>query len=351
MFSPRRLPGLLAALLAPTALLALAACGDLPQPFKGRPGLLASRLAQPPPSRLSVPVPAESLLSDAAAAAWAGAVAEALVAEEIPASPGRRRSDWALVMSAEVHGAQVVPTYTVQNPKGEAQGTSEGSGVPAADWASGSPAVLKAAAVQAAPGIAALLGRIEAARQLSDPNSLMNRPARIYFSGVTGAPGDGNTSLPAVMRSKMAALGLVVQDTITGADFTLRGEVHTAKGAGNTTRIEVQWYVNNADATGAERGRIVQLNEVPPGILDQYWGDVAVAVANDAAGGVRDVILNAGARRPDATKPGAAQPAATQPGAAQPGTAQPGTAQPGATPPAGLRAGTGKADPAAVGSK
>ncbi len=333
MSSPRLLWGLL-----PAALLTLAACGDLPQPFKGRPGLLASRLAQPPPSRLSVPVPAESLLSDAAATAWAGAVAEALVAEEIPASPSpsRRRGDWALLMSAEMHGAQVVPTYTVQNPKGEAQGTSEGGGVPAAAWASGDPAVLKAAAVQAAPGIAALLGRIEAARQLSDPTSLMNRPARVYFSGVTGAPGDGNTSLPAQMRAKMATLGLVVQDTITGADFTLHGEVHTAKGAGNTTRIEVQWFVNNADAAAAERGRILQLNEVPPGILDQYWGDVAVAVANDAAGGVRDVILNAGARRPDATTAGGAQPVAAQPVAAQPAAAH---------------AGIGKAEPATVGSK
>ena len=333
MSSPRLLWGLL-----PAALLTLAACGDLPQPFKGRPGLLASRLAQPPPSRLSVPVPAESLLSDAAATAWAGAVAEALVAEEIPASPSpsRRRGDWALLMSAEMHGAQVVPTYTVQNPKGEAQGTSEGGGVPAAAWASGDPAVLKAAAVQAAPGIAALLGRIEAARQLSDPTRLMNRPARVYFSGVTGAPGDGNTSLPAQMRAKMATLGLVVQDTITGADFTLHGEVHTAKGAGNTTRIEVQWFVNNADAAAAERGRILQLNEVPPGILDQYWGDVAVAVANDAAGGVRDVILNAGARRPDATTAGGAQPVAAQPVAAQPAAAH---------------AGIGKAEPATVGSK
>ncbi len=293
------------------ALLTLSACGDLPQPFKGRPGLLASRLAQPPPSRLSIPVPAESLLPDAAATAWAGAVADALVAEEIPASPSpsRRRGDWALLMSAEVRGAQVVPTYTVQNPKGEAQGASEGGGVPTSAWASGDPAVLKAAAAQAAPGIAALLNRIEAARQLSDPNSLMNRPARVYFSGVTGAPGDGNTSLRVQMRTKMASLGLVVQDTVKGADFTLRGEVRTAKGAGDTTRIEVQWYVNNADAAAAERGRIVQLNEVPLGMLDRYWGDVAVAVANDAAGGVRDVILNAGARRPDTASSDAAKAA------------------------------------------
>jgi len=296
----KRLPGsapLCGALLA--ALLALAACGDLPQPFLGRPGALASRLAQPPPSRLSIPVPAESLLPEAAASAWAGAVAEALVAEEIPAAagPARRRGEWSLVLSAEVRGAEVVPTYTVQNPAGVPQGFSEGAAVSTAAWAGGSPAVLKAAAVQAAPGIASLLQRIEAARQLSDPNSLRNRPSRVYFAGVAGAPGDGNSSLAAQMRTRMAGLGLLVQDTARGADFAVRGEVKTAPGAGATTRIELQWVVANGDAAAAERGRVVQLNEVPPGSLDRFWGDVAVVVATEAAGGVRDVILNAGGGR------------------------------------------------------
>lgn len=275
----------------------LAACGDLPQPFLGRPGGTAERLAQPPPSRLAVPSPAQSLLPDAGADAWAGAVADALLAEEVPAVAGgtRRRTDWTLVLSAEVRGAEVVPSYAVQNPSGEPQGFSEGAPVAVADWAGGDPAVLKAAAAQAAPGIASLLNRIEAARRQSDPNSLLNRPARIYFSGVTGAPGDGNSSLPTQMRLKLAALGLVIQDTENGADFILAGRVQTAPGARGTMRIELQWIVS--DNKGAERGRIVQLNEVPPGTLDRYWGDVAVVVADEAAGGVRDVVLAAGGVR------------------------------------------------------
>ena len=275
-------------------LLALAGCGDLPQPFLGRPGATAMRLAQPPPSRLAIPLPTESLLPDAAARAWAGAVAEALQTEEVPAVAGGRRTDWKLVLSAEVRGAEVVPSYTVQNPAGVTQGLSEGAPIPAADWAGGDPAVLKAAAVQAAPGIGSLLNRIEAARRQSDPNSLLNRPARLYFTGVTGAPGDGNRSLPAQMRIKLTGLGLVVQDAAKDADFTLAGEVQTAPGRNGATRIELQWIV--ADARG-ERGRIVQLNEVPLGTLDRYWGDVAVVVADEAAGGVRDVVLNAGGAR------------------------------------------------------
>ncbi len=281
------------------ALLALPGCGDLPQPFLGRPGAMASRLSQPPPSRLSIPAPTESLLPDAGANAWAGAIAEALVAEEIPAaaSPNGRRGDWSLLLSAEVHGRDVVPTYTVRNPAGVAQGFSEGAPVPAADWASGNPTVLKAAAVQAAPGVASLLQKIEAARQLSDPNSLMNRPSRVYFAGVTGAPGDGNTSLAQQMQTRLTGLGLVVQDTPRGADFALRGEVKTALGAKGAIRIELQWVVANGDEAAAERGRVVQLNEVPPGSLDHYWGDVAVVVATEAASGVRDVILNSGGGR------------------------------------------------------
>lgn len=302
--TPRRpAPGRLAALLLA---LALAACGSLPQPFFGRPGSLAARLSQPPPSRLSVPTPSESLLPTQAADTWATATANALLAEDVPAAavPARRRGDWALLLSAEVRGREVVPTYTVQNPAGESQGFSEGAAVPTADWASGRPEVLKAAATQAAPGIASLMQRIEAARQLSDPNSLRNRPARVHFTGVTGAPGDGNTSLAAQMRTRLAGFGLVVQDTATGADFTLRGEVKTAPGSGTTTRIELQWVVaaapaanTAANAAASERGRVVQLNEVPARSLDRFWGDVAVVVATEAAGGVRDVIINAGGGR------------------------------------------------------
>ena len=282
-------------------LLVPAGCGSLPQPFFGNPGENASRLAQPPPSRLGIPYPEQALLTDAAARAWAQAVAAALLEQEIPAEAGaaRRGREWRLMLAAEMRGNEVVPSYTVQNPAGEPQGITEAPPIPARDWASGRPEVLKAAAAQAAPGVASLLARIEAARRQSDPNSLVNRAARVFFTGVTGAPGDGNTSLALQMRTKLAANGLVVQDTARGADYTLAGEVRTANGLRGTVRVELQWIV--ADASG-ERGRVVQLNEVPPSTVNTYWGDVAVAAADEAATGVRDVITNAGGGKAEAKK-------------------------------------------------
>ena len=217
------------------------------------------------------------------AAAWAGAVADALVAMEIPAVPSGRGNgrDWRLALAAEWRDGAVVPSYAVLNPAGERQGVSEGQPIAMQAWAEASPATLQRAAADAAPGVASLLSRIEAARRQSDPNSLVNRPARIAFSGVTGAPGDGNASLPAQMRTRLAGLGMVVQDTAKDADFSLVGEVRLAPGSKGAQRVEIQWIVE--DATGTERGRILQLNEVPPGTLDRHWGDVAVVVAEEAA--------------------------------------------------------------------
>ena len=283
--------------------LALAGCGDLPQPFLGRPGATALRLAQPPPSRLAIPLPTASLLTDNAALAWSAALADALVAQELPAGAHPvGRGDWSLVLSADLQNGAVVPTYTVMDPAGRPQGASQGPPVPARDWAAGQPATLKAAADAEAPKVIALLAGIEARRQSSDPKSLLNRPPVVYFKGVTGAPGDGNNALTRQMTTKLPNLGDVVQDTAKGADFAVVGDVVTAPGAGNTTRVEIQWIVTNA--RGEESGRVVQINEVPPHTLDQYWGEVAVVVANEAAGGVHEVITNATGRgkKPDVTK-------------------------------------------------
>ena len=276
-------------------LLFLVACGGLPQPFFGNPGATGAWLAQPPPSRLAVPTPGQSLLSDAGGETWAKATASALVNQALPASHAAPRpGDWTLGLSAELRGPNVVPSYAVTDSTGTPQGTTQGAPVPTAQWSQNDPAVLKAAAEQAAPAIDALLTRIEAARLHSDPNSLQNRPARVFVSGVTGAPGDGNTSLDAQIRLKLAGFGIVVQDSPEGADYRLRCEVRTAPGAGGTLRIELQWVVD--DARG-ERGRVVQLNEVPRGSLDRYWGDVAVVAAEQAAGGIKDVLFNAAGPR------------------------------------------------------
>jgi hypothetical protein len=292
-------------LLLPLLLL-LASCGDLPEPFLGNPGAAGRILAQPPTPRLAVAPPGNALLSEAASKQFAGALATGLQAQEVPAVADQvRKSDWQLVTTAEQRGSTVVPVFTVLNPTGEDKGKTEGAPVPTQSWANASPDTLQQAAADAAPKISGLLTSIQTAQQHADPNSLYNRTAKVRISPVTGAPGDGNVSLTRQMKTHLAALGPMVQDDANSADFTVQGNVRMVSIAGGQQRVEIQWSVKAAN--GDERGKVVQLNDIPAGSLDHYWADVAVVVATEAAGGVNDVINRQSGREPGEAVHGQAQ--------------------------------------------
>jgi hypothetical protein len=314
-----------------------AACGDLPEPFLGNPGATARILAQPPTPRLAVPAPPNAMLSDGAASDFSGTLALALQRQEVPAVQGTAQpGDWRLDVVATQRGDTVVPVYTILDPRGKNDGKWQGKAVSAADWANASSETLSQAAADAAPGIADLLTGIQATLQQANPNSLYNRPARVQLLPVTGAPGDGNTALTSQMRTILSKLGPIVQDTPTNADFIVKGQVVVVPIAGGQQRVEIQWHV--LTPSGDERGRVVQLNDVPAGTLNGYWGDIATVVAQEAAGGVRDVILRQSGRDPNAQdgKPGASP--AGKPGVTPAGG---GTVSPGPAGAAGSPASTG----------
>ena len=273
--------------------LLLSSCGDLPEPFLGNPGAEGRLLAQPPAPRLVIPAPANALLTDQESHSYAAALATRLQALEVPAFAEKaQRPDWRLIATAETRGTTVVPVFHVQDPQGKDKGNIEGTPVPAQDWANATGATLTHVASDAAPKISALLTSI----QHADPNSLYNRIAKVDVPEVTGAPGDGNTSLTKQMRAHLASLGPLVQDTPTGADFIVQGDVKLVPIPGNQQRVEIQWKVSKPD--GDERGKVVQLNDIPAGSLDHYWADVAVVVATEAAGGVNAVLNRQSGREP-----------------------------------------------------
>ncbi|MDR3536295.1 MAG: hypothetical protein P4L71_07325 [Acetobacteraceae bacterium] len=312
----------------------LTACGDLPEPFLGNPGATAMRLAQPPTPRLAVPPQGDMMLPDAASRGLADQLATALQQAEVPAvAQVSQHTDWTLVGRAEQRGGTVVPVFTVRDPQGKDKGNAEGAPVPTPAWAAADPATLQQTAVEAAPKIAALLTSIQTAIVQADPNSLYNRTAKVMVADVTGAPGDGNTALTREMRRRLGLLGPVVQTTAAGADFIVQGQVKVVPIPNRQERVEIQWIITVPPSD--ERGRVVQLNEIPAGTLDHYWGDVAVVVATEASGGVQNVLQRQTGHAPDAAQPPGAQPAA---GATPPAGASSaaGAASTTAAPPAGL---------------
>jgi hypothetical protein len=270
--------------------LTLSACGDLPEPFLGNPGATARRLAQPLTPLLAVPPGTDTLLPDAANRELAKQLATALQATEVPAMVRQpERTDWRLITRAERDGNGVTPLFSVQDPQGKERGSAQGELVPLGAWAKADPALMQQIAAEAAPRVGAVLTSIRIAHDKADPASLYNRAAKVEVVDVTGAPGDGDQTLTRQMRARLAVLGPVVLTTPTGADFVVQGEVKVVPIAKRQERVEIQWTVKTA--SGDERGRVVQLNEIPAGTLDHYWGDVAVVVAAEASSGVNDVIL------------------------------------------------------------
>ena len=280
----------------------LASCGDLPQPFAGRPGATALRLANPPPARLVIPPPGAALLPPHDAAVMAHDLTEALVAQELPAFEELPRAgDWQIRVSAELQGGTVTPKFEILDAGLHSKGAFNGVPVPAAQWASGEPAVLQRVAGNAAPQITDLLRSVDASIKQSDPNSLYNRPARIFLTGVTGAPGDGNSSLARQLRSKIPDTGDLLVGRAAAADFTVRGVVKLTQLAGHQQQIEIHWLV--FDAAGKEAGDVAQGHDIEQGSLDHLWGDVADAVASEAAGGVHEVITNWSGRKKTRERP------------------------------------------------
>jgi hypothetical protein len=286
----------------------LASCGDLPQPFAGRPGATALRLSAPPPARLTVPPPAEALLPQTQAVHMAQALSDALVANELPAfAQAAQPGDWQVRMTATLSGITVQPHYAVLDAAGHSRGDIAGAPIPASAWQQADPATLHQAATEAAPRITDLMRAVDAASKQSDPNSLYNRPAGIYLAGVTGAPGDGNESLTREMRRHMPETGDLLVKNPRDADFTVHGVVKVTDEPANQQQIEIHWIIT--DTAGKEAGDVAQGHDFPHGALDRFWGDVAVAVAQEAAGGVHEVITNWSGRK-NKPAPGGKAPAA-----------------------------------------
>jgi len=295
-------------------LLGLAACGDLPQPFRGQPGQVAARLARPPAYRIAIPPPAGALQTRAQAEAYAEALAEQLMAQEVPAVAGEPWPlDWVVEVSATRQPAGVVPHYRLRDGDGTLLGEASGRMVSTRDWLAGDGAALRRAAADGAQSLATLVARADALRRTGDERSAGAGPLVVRLLPVRGAPGDGNRSLTARMSEQLAALGFRVQEQSDGAQFAVQGLVEMAPGTRGQQRIEIVWTVQRRD--GFDLGRVLQLNEVPAGSLNGLWGDVAFVVANEAAGGIRDVIANAESAPPPAE---GAQPAAATPAPAAP---------------------------------
>jgi hypothetical protein len=108
---------------------------------------------------------------------------------------------------------------------------------------------------------------------------------------VTGAPGDGSSSLRSALQRELARNGVALSDTPSPSTYTVEGKVALGAGADGKQPITIDWSVTDPD--GKKLGTVSQKNEVPQGSLDSSWGKTADAAAAAAAQGILKLLPQA----------------------------------------------------------
>ena len=273
------------------AILALAACQPLPHPFAddvpppGSPMLTLRDNA-------SVTIAPINGVPRATAEKLSAALAGALQKREIAASDMTASiGSYELVGRIEAtppsgDRVAVIAEWKLRDPSGQSIGERtarlEASGQ---DWEEGNGDAVARLADLSAEQLVPMMqddqpGEVEA--------EAGGRP-RLLIGGVEGAPGDGGQSLPRAIAEILKHQDIVLlTDPQAKADLVLDAEVAIAPPKASKQHVKIVWRVRRKD--GSEIGTVGQENDVPTGLLDGPWSDVAYMVAASAQDGIMQLV-------------------------------------------------------------
>ena len=178
----------------------------------------------------------------------------------------------------------LVAVWELRDPSGQSLGerTERLEGM-ARDWEEGSADAVAHLAAASADRLAALL------QDDAPAEAEAGGHPRLLISGVEGAPGDGRESLPRAITEILKRQDLaIVTDPEAKADLVLDADVVVANPKAGKQNVKIVWRVRRKD--GAEIGTVGQENDVPAGLLDGAWGDVAYVVAVSAQDGIMKLV-------------------------------------------------------------
>jgi hypothetical protein len=278
-------------------LLLLAGCQPLPHPFADdvpKPGAPMLTLRD----TASVAIAPLSGTPRATAEKLGPAMAEALQQHEIAASARTASLDSYDLsgriqeMPAKGGKAALVVLWRLRDPWGKLVGTRAlRVEAPAGDWRAGKADAVARLAAAGAPQIAALM------QEKAPAEAAVAGRTRLLLGGVEGAPGDGGAALERAIATLLQRQDLaVVFDPKEKADLVLDAVVKVAAPKSGKQNVKIVWRVRRAD--GSEIGTVGQENDVPKGLLDGAWGDVAYVVAVAAQDGIMALVEHAAPARP-----------------------------------------------------
>jgi hypothetical protein len=166
------------------------------------------------------------------------------------------------------HTGQAVAAGSVAHPVGVGVQPQDAQAVSAEAPARGR---IKTAALSASPPSGPTTGSVAPAGSVA------------AIASVTGAPGDGVTSLTTAIQQELSSKGVGVAERASGA-YRVEGAVALGPAKDGKQSIHIEWTVR--DPSGKKLGTVSQRNEIPEGSLDGAWGKTAEQAAGAAAQGI-----------------------------------------------------------------
>jgi hypothetical protein len=109
-------------------------------------------------------------------------------------------------------------------------------------------------------------------------------PLTAIVPSVSGAPGDGGTSLASALQRELSGKGVTLASKPAAATYRVEGTVTMGQAKEGKQPIQIEWLVR--DPQGKKLGTVSQKNEIPEGSLDGAWGKTAEQAAGAAAQGI-----------------------------------------------------------------
>jgi hypothetical protein len=292
----------LAAALAAAAL--LAGCQPLPHPFQDD---------RPPAALLKIDTESVSIAPvegepAAIAGKLGGAMAKALLRRDIPASErttslGSYPLYGRLVQSRPRDGkATVSALWRLYDARGREVGEKKAEfEAKVSELEGAGDGMIERLASLSADALAPLL-RHEAPSQppaaLASPAAVAtpaavspppdDRRLRVAVGKISGAPGDGGKSLAAAVTTVLKRQQLTMIADAGKADLVVECEVTLSSAKADKQHVKILWRVRRAD--GVEIGTVGMENDVPKGLLEGPWGDLAYTVALAAGDGLMQLV-------------------------------------------------------------
>jgi hypothetical protein len=253
--------------------------------------------------------------------------ASALARQRVGVASKDERADFNLrpyiLAAKEKHGTKVSYVLDVSEPTGKRVNRFAGEEMVAASpsqdpWAAISPAVAEAIAAKATGSFVAWLPSARSPAVAEAPQSPAGagapkaeaaaRPAgkkalasvqtttgsiakdglTAVVPSVTGAPGDGGTSLTAAIQRELTTKGVALADRPNSSAYRVEGAVLLGAAREGKQPIQIEWVVRNPG--GVKLGTVSQKNDIPEGSLDGPWGKVADQAASAAVQGILKLL-------------------------------------------------------------